>query len=301
MANLFDPSKSSFVCAAPVGAGDGWVVMAMDDLAEQEIEHSAILRYRDGVFEATCLKMFRSKSALWLPGRGEALFVGDTGECTAIGLDGVDRDEFVTASSRSPRNTGHIRSATAIDDEVIAVGMQRQVYRRDAAGKWADMMAGMAAPVGETTGLECVLAVTPSEIYAAGWRGEIWISDGVAWTRVGSPTNQIITSLGLASDGSVIACGRKGLLLRGRRDSWSTLHQGVCPDDLWSIRTAFGATYAAGLRRLYRVDERDVTLVDTGAADARSYGFLAANAGVLWSLGEKDFVEFDGSAWRRVA
>src|SRR5262245_17903751 len=125
MANTFNVDSSSFVTGRPVSADMGWIVMAMDDLGTQGIEHSAILRFNQGVFEAVCLKMFRTKHVAWLPGRKEAVFVGDNGECASIDATGADRDEFVTTSNRNPRNAGHLRSATRLDEDVIAVGMQR--------------------------------------------------------------------------------------------------------------------------------------------------------------------------------
>lgn len=299
MTNLFDVSKSSFVCAVPVEKDWGWVVMAMDDLGAQEIEHSAILRFRGGAFEAVVLKMFRSKSVLWLPGRQEALCVGDNGECTAIDAAGQDRDEYVTTSARSPRNTGHIRSAVRLGDEVIAVGMQRQVYRRDASGQWRDMMQGLPAPSAETGGFECCVAVSDTEIYAAGWRGEIWLWDGRAWRPIDSPTNRIITAMSLGPDGSVLACGRNGMLLQGKHDTWNTVHDGECPDDLWSIEHAFGQAFTAGLRRLYTIED-PLALADTNPAHAGSFGFLVSREDVLWSLGEKDFISYDGRSWTKI-
>lgn len=298
MANQFNVSSASFVTGAPVSADSGWVVMAMDDLAAQDIEHSALLHYRGGIFEATCLKMFRTRAALWLPGRAEAVFVGDNGECTTIDSNGVDHDEYVTTSQRSPRNTGHVRAATRLGDEVIAVGMQRQVYRRDASGVWADMMQGLPGSGAEgVAGFECVLAVSTSEIYAAGWRGELWRFDGRSWRLIENPTNKIVTGMCLDPSGSILACGQGGLLLQGRDDSWRVVHEGECPVDLWSIDGSTGTVFTAGLRFFFAVKDAGADLLDL---DAQSYGELVHGAGMLWSFGQKDFLAFDGTNWKRL-
>lgn len=298
MVNNFNASAASFVTGIPLSVDFGWVVMAIDDLAAQEIEHSAILRYREGNFEAVCLKMFRTRTALWLPGRNEVVFVADNGECATIDAEGVDRDEYVTTSQRSPRNTGHIRAATRLVDDVIVVGMQRQVYRRDASGKWSDMMQGLPESSAEgVSGFECVVAVSPDEIYAAGWRGEIWMFDGQVWRHVDSPTNQIITAMCISPSGNILACGRNGLLLSGRHNTWQITHEGACPTDLWSIDGSTGRVFAAGLRHLFLLNENGAELIDT---DAQSFGELCHGAGELWSMGQKDFLAFDGTKWNRI-
>jgi hypothetical protein len=300
MANQFNVSSASFVTGTPLSQVSGWVVMAMDDLAAQEIEHSAILKYNAGTFEATCLKMFRSRAALWLPGRQEVAIVGDSGECAVIDQNGVDRDEFVTSSERNPRNTGHIRAATVLADEVIAVGMQRQVYRRDALGNWSDMMQGLpdSDPEG-VTGFECILALSDEEVYAAGWRGEIWMFEGRTWRRINSPTNKIITGMCLAPSGQIIACGRSGLLISGRLDSWDIVNEGACPTDLWSVNGSTGKVFAAGLRHLFLLKDDGAELLDVDV-DAESFGELCSGVNVLWSFGQKDFLAFDGTAWNRI-
>jgi hypothetical protein len=77
-------------------------------------------------------------------------------------------------------NTGHIRAAARLGDEVIAAGMQRQVDRRDASGTWADLMQGLpVAGADGVSGFECVLAVSASEIYGTVWRSTG--RTGLAW------------------------------------------------------------------------------------------------------------------------
>ncbi len=301
MSNLSDIDDGSFVTGVPMSVDTGWIVMAMDNLAKQEIEHSAILKYNYGAIEKVCLKMFRTKYVAWLANLKEAVFVGDNGECAAVGSGGVVRDEYVTSSSISPRNTGHIRSATTIGDDVIVVGMQRQVYRRVGAASWVDMMQGIPSiDPGCVTGFECVLAISPDEIYAAGWHGEIWTFDGTRWNQIDSPTNRIITSLCLNGEGDIIGCGRNGMFIKGRRDTWHEIDDLVCPDDLWSVEYYSGSAYASGLRIMYVLSDDGIEVVDFDSLQASSFGLLVSGGGVLWSMGEKDLISFDGSNWVRL-
>ena len=146
-------------------------------------------------------------------------------------------------------------------------------------------------------GFECVVAVSPDEIYAAGWRGEIWMFDGQIWRRVDSPTNQIITAMCRSPSGNIMACGRSGLLLSGRHDTWQITHEGACPTDLWAIDGSTGKIFVAGLHHLFLLNENGAELIDT---DTQSFGELCHGAGVLWSIGQKDFLAFDGTTWNRI-
>ena len=302
MATRFNLASASFVTGAPVEPAAAWAGMAMDDLAQQEIEHSAVLKLEQGEFLSVCLKMFRTKHVAWLPGTQTAVLVGDNGECCAIDAAGVEHDEYVTTSSRNPRNTGHIRAATRIGDEVIAVGMQRQVYRRTASGRWVDMMQGIAQNKGEpVAGFECVLALSENEIYAAGWRGELWLFDGQAWQAIDSPTNRILTALCLGPTGDVVGCGQRGVLIRGRGHRWRVIDDAPIPDDLWAIAASGDKIFMSSLLRMYAWTGQGVELLDLDALGASTFGALIPGNGVIWSMGQKDFLAFDGQQWRRLA
>lgn len=298
---LLNINNGSFVTGVPLSIDEGWVVMTMDDVSKKEIEHSSILKYSQNEFDKICLKMFRTRYVGWLANFEEVIIVGDNGECTVIGSDGVDRDEFVTNSNRNPRNTGHIRSAAIVGNDVIVVGMQRQVYRRTGLTGWSDMMNGIPSTVpGVVKGFECVLAVSMDEIYAAGWDGEIWMFDGTSWNQIDSPTNRIITSLCMSDEGDVIGCGRNGMLIRGRRHTWKEIEDLICPDDLWSIESYSGRIFTSGLRFMYELTDDGLEQLDFYDVQANSFGELTTGGGALWSLGEKDLLSFDGTKWVRL-
>lgn len=301
MRNKF-AQTGSYVTAIQAGPKSGWMVMAMDDVAAKGIDHAGLMKLKDKVLSPFAMKMFRVCAAVMLPGQ-QAVFVGDDGQCVVVRGDGSQQAEFVTTSARTPQNTGHLRSGTRWGDDLLVVGMQRQVYLRTASGVWHDLMQGLPTPgEGETSGFEAVAAVGPGEAYAAGWDGELWACDGARWRRLGSPTNRIITALGVAPDGQVYGCGRNGSLFKGRHDAWQTFLDKACPDDLWSIQPFKGHVYAASLRRLYRItDDEAIELLDFDHLDADSFGVLITDGETLWSIGAKDVLGFDGQTWSRIA
>jgi hypothetical protein len=303
MQNPFKVSDCSFVTGAPVTAHKGWLAVTEDALTD--MEHTLMVWFNPEnagwEFGLVWHRFFTTRSVVWLPAGEEAIFVGDNGECCAVRLrDDAQREEQVTSGERNPRTVGNIRSAARWGDEVIAVGMQRQAYRRSADGVWSDMMQGFPDPAqGGVSGLECVLALSGDEVYAAGWHGEIWRFDGHLWQPVPSPTRQLITAMCLdPSSGQVLAAGRGGLLLRGRHGQWDLVPGGGCPADIWSMSGATGTVYAAGLGHLFALEDGVVEPLDV---DATSFGELVeAGSGALWSLGRKDFLGRDDTGWRRI-
>lgn len=294
--------QGSYINGCPTGPDSGWMAMVMDDVAAKEIDHTAFMSWQRPLLAPRFMKMFRTVFAGQLPD-GSMVFVGDNGHCLSVTPSGQAVDEFVTDGPDSPKNTGHLRSAAVIAGQVMAVGMQRQVYRRDESGHWSEARSGLP-PLGqgETSGFEAVAAVQPDEVYAAGWDGEIWRFDGARWHPIDSPTNRIITALCVdAATGTVWGCGRSGLLLSGRGDVWTTRPELRCPDDLWSLAVHGKKLFAASLQRLYVIEDDAVSLVDLSALDANSFGVLVPNQGQLWSIGEKDVMAYDGSNWARVA
>ena len=291
----------SYVNGCPTGSKTGWMAMVMDDVAAKGINHSAFMSWDRPLLSARTMKMFRTVFAGQLPS-DEMIFVGDNGHCLVVAPGGQATEEFVSTGADTPKTTGHLRSATIVGTTVIAVGMQRQVYVRAEGGQWSDARDGLPAyGEGETSGFEAVVAVKPTEVYAAGWHGEIWRFDGTLWRSVDSPTNKIITALGVDEHGTVYGCGRNGLILFGRANTWQVMSEIRCPDDLWSI-AAYGAhIFFASLRRMYCITDRQLSLLDFDKEGADSFGVLSLNKGLLWSIGEKDVLCFDGKSWIRVA
>jgi hypothetical protein len=296
--NQFNPSASSFITGVPVSEDTGWVVMAIDELVAQEIEHSAVLWLEGGMLYSVCLQMFRCLHLAWLPELQRVVLVGDNGQCCVVDRDGQYSEEFVTQSTRNPHNTGHLRAASQMGSDVIAVGMQRQVYRRTASGVWIDMMQGLPINTAIVGGFEAVVAISENEIYAAGWHGEIWRFDGSYWHAVASPTNKIITSLCRGADGKVRGCGLGGLLIEGRNDSWQLVEHPHLNEDLFSIARSGDEFFISSSNHLYHWNTEGIILVESGITD--SFGSLRTEGNLLWSFGQKNLFSYVDGNWKKL-
>ncbi|QDH70347.1 hypothetical protein [Marilutibacter alkalisoli] len=180
--------------------------------------------------------------------------------------------------------------------------MNRQVWRRDDAQQWVSLDQG-AKPVDghkEVVGFEAVDGFSESDIYAVGWNGEIWQFDGKAWSQKESPTPLVLTRVLCAGDGAVYASGRKGLLLRGCGNAWEIIDHQSMIDDIWDLAWYREELYLSTMHGLFALDGDKLLPVDFGDDTPDSCHRLSVADGVLWSIGGKDIMAFDGAQWKRI-
>lgn len=197
---------------------------------------------------------------------------------------------------------GRIRNLAVIDGYAFACGMKRQVFKRTGEGSWVPMHAPLPKKSeGSVIGFEAIGGFSESEIYAVGWEGEIWRYDGAKWTRIDSPTNQILTAVTCGGDGIVFICGKEGILLKGRNDSWSVIGNPGFKRDLWDLHWFNGRLYAVTMTDVFELIDDELHLVNMGDEMPTTCYRLTSSEGVMWSLGTRDLFSFDGKQWKRIA
>jgi hypothetical protein len=232
----------------------------------------------------------------------QGLFLGLGGEILCAGSGDVHEEVICEGEAASPENRGMMRGLGVVGGRAYAVGMQRQAYRRDDRNKWTciDATARPDADDSNVYSFEATAGFSADEIYAVGRRGEVWSYDGSEWAPEASPTNLVLTSACCAEDGHVYAAGRHGTLLRGRRGFWELIVQDATEEDFWGLVWYSGALYASTMRGLFRLEGDRLARVDFGADRPSSCFALSAADGVLWSIGAKDVMSFDGKQWTRI-
>lgn len=281
-----------------------YLLLSNDELAKEKVPHCLPVLWHKG-------KWLRGDQVQydWLAAAAVVVYhpkeqlcaVGEYGQVLLMG-SGDTHEETIGSGKDSPDGRGPLRGARTIGKEVYAVGMDRQVYRREAPNRWVAFDQGARPKAGskKVVGFESVDGFSTKEIYAVGWDGEIWRCDGKKWAAVDSPTNVVLTRVCCAGDGQAYACGRRGLLLRGRNDSWEVLEHESTTEDLWDLCWFEDRLYLSSTRAVFTLEGDALKPVKFGKDAPGTCGRLSAADGVLWSVGAKDVMAFDGKKWSRI-
>ncbi len=281
------------------------VATISDDFAEDTVDHAFVF----GFMKEDWIRPIENNELDWsvvglavvkVPLR-QGLLLGMWGEVLCIGAGDTHSELIPAAKKRGP-----LLSTSAVEGRAYAVGMGRQVYRRDGRDQWTaiDQQLRPAADDHKFYGFDTIAGFSETDIYAAGRYGEVFHFDGKAWTKLPVPTDQIIVHACCTGDGNVYLCGRNGLLLKGRGDQWKILDHGK-RDDFWNLAWFNDRLYIATMKDVFWLSEEadgdylnDVawTNDDKPATCLR----LTAADGVMWSIGAKDVLSFDGQTWTRI-
>jgi hypothetical protein len=195
-----------------------------------------------------------------------------------------------------------MRVVRAIEGRAYAAGMDRQVYRRDGKDQWSCIDQTMRPPKesDEVVGFEGIDGFAANDIYAAGWHGEIWHFDGKRWRSCDSPTNFPLTNLICGGDGQVYACGRLGLLLRGRDSDWEVIEHDSTEEDLWGLAWYKDRLWVASMSQLYTLKKDKLIPVKFKERQPQTCYHLSTADVVLWSIGPKSVFAYNGKDWTQI-
>jgi hypothetical protein len=229
----------------------------------------------------------------------------------SIGGNG-DYWEFLDATSSE--HTGVIpgsspflaRNLAVVGDRIFAVGMGRVVARWDGPGLWTRLGPTAPLPEGRACGFNDLTGPSLMEMYAVGWRGEIWQTDGdgSAWRQIDSPISEHLNAACTLRDGSIVAVGYNGAMVRGKHDTWAVVASGR-PETLLDVCCFKGEVYVATAFRILKLEDTGLMPV-TEFADAddvpTSCGalYLTDDGVGVFSLGPKDLFRLRDGAWERV-
>lgn len=293
---------ASYVWGTPLSSSEGVLVLSFDEMARRLLPHSVFIKWQAGVFSD-------GGRTAWLTA-GIAT-IAEAGDLVTVVVSNFGKTLEISQSGRLPGDIGGVdgvekrgplRRVRTIGKHVYVVGGNRQVYRRTAPGLWIPMDQGTRPDANESriVGFESVDGLSEQEIYAVGWDGEIWVFNGQGWSQNVSPTNLLLTEICSAGDGKVYIGGREGLLFCGRNETWEVVDASEMVDDIWSMAWFKETLYISGMRGLYTIVDNTVVPVDIDVDGVSSFFWLAKTDDVLWSVGARDVISFDGKVWSRV-
>jgi hypothetical protein len=281
-----------------------YVSCVSDELAEQNIDHAAILRWLDGNWAHRTID-----TAV----RGMSVLNGTKPTLLNMGIDGKiieftfpgENVEFVDASDDGPNDLLNLRCMRHLGNHIYVAGMGRRVYRREGVGLWTAIDSGVLVPRTQRNrgvGFNAIDGLSADAIYAVGYGGEIWRYDGQVWDQQDSPTNIALTCVRCVNPKTVYAAGLVGVVLRTVDGNWESIDHGATEDDFWGMTVFQGRVYLAAYAGLFVIDGDNVVPVDMNLRRTLSTAYLDANDGVIWSVGQKDLAySEDGATWTEVA
>lgn len=281
----------------------GYLLLTQDDLVAEDVPHSMLFTLNRGNLGAQNLQwMACSGSVVHVPSE-RFLVLGEEGFIWAIG-GGESREEALVGDGElSPEVRGPLREIREIGSgKAYAVGTCRQAYVRDDADSWRciDQTAQGGGTDITDTSFESIDGYSEDEVYAVGWEGEIWQYDGSRFTQINSPTNLALYKVRCCADDYTYACGQLGILLRGRGDQWEIIDHESTTEDLWGMEYFNGKLYISSTHFVYTLENEKLELVDFGDDIPGTCYHLSAADGIMWSIGAKDVMEFNGAEWNRV-
>lgn len=286
----------SFVTGAIRRKDLGYLVLSFDSAAAKHIPQSGFVQWKPAGWAdgGECPWLTAGVAVVRSPVE-QLIAVGEFGGVLLVG-SGDRHEEVIEVGGRSVAERGPLRGVRLVGECVYVVGADSQVYRREGAHQWRAWDEGLPGGVR----FEAVDGFGEADLVAVGWDGAVWrCVDGV-WGSVVSPTDAVLVDVCCAGDGRVFACGRQGLLVCGVGDEWSVLDVAGFSDDLWSVAWYGGELYVATMSEVLRLGAAGLEVVDMGEDRAGSCYDLVTGDGVMWSVGAKDVMAFDGTTWSRI-
>jgi hypothetical protein len=245
-----------------------------------------------------------------LDDRGEGVVViGRDGEVVVWTPSGIIQERI-----RVPgRTVGPLRGARYVHGAVFAYGMGREVYKRTVDGRWLpaedgfppkpasdDLTEVIRSNIRRLGGINAVDGPSAQDLYAVGFRGEIYHSEGSRWASVATPTNVILYDMAVTPAGEVFVSGQRGTILRiGPSSAEFVQYEGPQNVDLLKLCWFEGALFFADGNAARVLRDGALTLLDLGMTDGiPPSSSLHAHDGVLLSVGGKEIYKTtDGRRW----
>lgn len=196
-----------------------------------------------------------------------------------------------------------LRSLAVVDGIIYACGMGRTVLRRNGPGTWDEIGPGISQEDGGSViGFEDLAGFSAGDMYAAGWRGEIWHRVNGTWRRLDSPVSANLNAVCCAADGNVYVVGDGGVMLRGHDDVWEVLET-YRIENLMDVAFYDNTVYVSSDFEILKLDNdtliQEDAFADVDDVPGTCLHLLPAEDGLV-SMGTKDLFRLHGGIWERL-
>lgn len=197
-----------------------------------------------------------------------------------------------------------MRCLSSIEETLYAAGMGRRVFERISAGNWKEIGPGETIAEKkkmEVIGFEDIAGFSKDDIYAVGWKGEIWRYHHKKWNQIDSPVSGNFNALTCAGNGFVYAVGDNGLMVRGKEDVWEVIET-ERPEDLLDVAFYEDEVYVITGFELLKLEDDVLVEVTNFKGDDYPKSCIAlskARDGVVL-FGNKDLFRLKDGEWERI-
>ena len=273
----------------------GYILACDPELEEREIPHANFFKWSAGSFmpgslyydaHSICIISIPEPGMVMVEGFGEYGIVTQNTSLDANIFDGQTQHQ----------NHGSFLQVTEIEGRAYASGTQGMVYRLDTIGKWTSINSGLP----DSFDITAIDGFDGSDIYAVGYGGKLWHHDGSKWLKLDLPTNLKLNAVKCAGDGYVYIGGNDGILIRGRESTWQILAEDETMENIWDVDWFERELYVSTMSFLYRLKDGVLELVDFDGYPPETCYHLSTAEGVMWSIGGRDIMSFDGREWKRI-
>ncbi len=292
--------KLSFATGCVINKDLVVIASEIDKIAQTK-PHTQVLRYNKGEWSNFIVDWPIVSMCLIMQDGLNLLSLGPDGRIHIANKDGFS-EEFIDQSENGPKFAGTLSQIKQIDGRVYAVGMARQVYRREGPGNWSAIDKSIRQPRDEDE-IKGVLSIDGSgqdNLYAVGYGGEIYQFNGDKWLFLDIPTNVDLHYVKCIQPDLVYVAGQNGIILRGAGQKWQIVDQEVTDEDLWSIEYFNQEVFFASDSKLFKLSDNHFVEQDIGLSGPATCGHLDKQDGVLWSFGTKFLSFFDGKTWHPI-
>ena len=210
---------------------------------------------------------------------------------------------------------GYVSAIRQIGDFLFVCGAGGQVYKRVSANNWEHLDAGIVQtlPIEARLLLSDINGDSDRDIYLCGsypgrggLEGRLFHFNGTSWRTVDIPEVGYLNRILIESATSIWICGHNGALLNGNAQDGFRDVSSVEDNQLFYSMALFdGMLYLGSSFGLYAYEPNKpgakIREVVTALTPPVSDSVTVDSVGkVLWSIGEKDIVRFDGSSWARI-
>jgi hypothetical protein len=238
---------------------------------------------------------------------------------THEGLDSELKSPWLNNQITKRNMRSSIKSLKRVSGQIYALAKHRQLFLRESRSKWkvlSNTLDGVPFSMnlkssdiwGEDQGFNDLSAFSPSDMYAAGGKGDLWHYNGKEWKQITFPSNELLNTICCAGDGQVYITGQNGSLWAGRDDRWKKLQDGEISLPFKDSEWFAGKLYCGNDYGLWVKDEQNqlIPLRDAFEDDASMNSDIAMSSGridispdgtLMLTAGPQGASLYDGKKW----